>query len=129
MICTTISHGSGTTEGLIIPIFSIFAFVILGIVIGGRFVSIDLKLLKSSFFGGFFLTLIGALLSFFFAFITFKITNIELVDAIIAFAPGGLETMIAMGSIVDADPTYVALHHIVRILFLTLLVPFLILRK
>ena len=129
MICTTISHGSGTTEGLIIPIFSIFAFVILGIVIGGRFVSIDLKLLKSSFFGGFFLTLIGALLSFFFAFITFKITNIELVDAIIAFAPGGLETMIAMGSLVDADPTYVALHHIVRILFLTLLVPFLILRK
>ena len=129
MICTTISHGSGTTEGLIIPIFSISAFVILGIVIGGRFVSIDLKLLKSSFFGGFFLTLIGALLSFFFAFITFKITNIELVDAIIAFAPGGLETMIAMGSLVDADPTYVALHHIVRILFLTLLVPFLILRK
>ena len=69
------------------------------------------------------------LFDFFFAFITFKITNIELVDAIIAFAPGGLETMIAMGSIVDADPTYVALHHIVRILFLTLLVPFLILRK
>ena len=129
IICTTFSHGSGITEGLILPIFSIFAFIILGIIIGARFVSVDIKLLKSSFLGGFILTLSGAVVSFLFAFLTSKITKIELVDAIIAFAPGGLETMLAMGSIVDADPTYVALHHVIRILFLTFLVPFLIFRN
>ena len=111
-----------------IPIFSIFAFIILGIVIGARFVSIDLKLLKTSFFSGFSLTLVGALFSLFFAYLTSKITDIKLVDAIIAFAPGGLETMIAMGSIVNADPTYVAIHHVIRIIFLTFFVPFLIFR-
>ena len=46
MICTTFSHGSGITEGLMNPIFSIFAFITLGVVIGARFVSVDLKLLK-----------------------------------------------------------------------------------
>ena len=50
MICTIVSHGSGITTGSMIPIFSIFAFIILGIVIGARFVSIDLKLLKTSVF-------------------------------------------------------------------------------
>ena len=108
--------------------FSIFAFITLGVVIGARFVSVDLKLLKTSFISGFSLTLVGALFSLFFAFLTSKITNIELVDAIIAFAPGGLETMIAMGSIVNADPTYVAIHHVIRIIFLTFFVPFLIFR-
>ena len=126
MICTSVSHGSGITEGLMIPIFSIFAFIILGIVIGARFVSIDIKLLKTSFFSGFTLTLVGAMFCLFFAFLTSKITDIELVDTIIAFAPGGLETMIAMGSIVNADPTYVATHHVIRIIFLTFFVPFLI---
>ena len=128
MICTSVSHGSGITEGLMIPIFSIFAFIILGIVIGARFVSIDIKLLKTSFFSGFTLTLVGAIFCLFFAFLTSKITDIELVDTIIAFAPGGLETMIAMGSIVNADPTYVATHHVIRIIFLTFFVPFLIFR-
>ena len=128
MICTTFSHGSGITEGLMNPVFSIFAFITLGVVIGARFVSVDLKLLKTSFISGFSLTLVGALFSLFFAFLTSKITNIELVDAIIAFAPGGLETMIAMGSIVNADPTYVAIHHVIRIIFLTFFVPFLIFR-
>ncbi len=126
MICTTVSHGSGLTEGLMLPFFSIFAFIILGIVIGTRFVSVDIKLLKTSFFSGFLLTFAGAILSLFFAFLTSKITKIELVDAIIAFAPGGLETMIAMGSIVDADQTYIAIHHVIRIIFLTFFVPFLI---
>ena len=129
MICTTFSHGSGLTEGVILPIFSFFAFMVLGIMIGARFVSVDIKLLKSSFLGGFLLTIVGVLLSLSFALLTSKLTNLELVDTIIAFAPGGLETMIAMGSIVNADPTFVAFHHVIRIIFLTFLVPILIFRK
>jgi hypothetical protein len=41
----------------------------------------------------------------------------------IAFAPGGLETMAALSIMLGADPAFTALHHVYRLLFLTFLVP------
>ena len=69
------------------------------------------------------------LLFFFLCLSHCKNYGLNLVDCIIAFAPGGLETMIAMGTLVNADPSYVAIHHISRIFFLSFLVPFLIYKK
>ncbi len=42
---------------------------------------------------------------------------------LIAFAPGGLETMAAMGVLLGANPAFVAAHHVARIVFLTFLMP------
>ncbi len=129
MCCSTLSNGTGLTLGEVPPFFSILAFVILGTLIGARFVSVNVLQLRSSFFGGVLLTLIGAFFSLLFAYITYKITGLNFVETIIAFAPGGLETMVAMGTLIEADPTYVAIHHITRIFFLSFLVPFLIYKK
>jgi len=129
MCCSTLSNGMGLTQGEVPPFFSILAFVILGTLIGARFVSVNVLQLRSSFFAGVLLTLIGAFFSLLFAYITYKITGLNFVETIIAFAPGGLETMVAMGTLVEADPTYVAIHHITRIFFLSFLVPFLIYKK
>jgi len=129
MLWSTISNGSGLTSGEVSPVFSVAAFIILGTLIGTRFVSVNIFQLRSSFFGGVLQTLVGALFVFLFAYITHKATGLNFVDTIIAFAPGGLEAMVAMGALVQADPTYVAIHHIARIFFLSFLVPFLIYKK
>jgi uncharacterized membrane protein AbrB (regulator of aidB expression) len=41
----------------------------------------------------------------------------------IAFAPGGLETMAAMAVMMHADTAYVGSHHVLRLLFLSVLMP------
>ena len=38
------------------------------------------------------------------------------------------ETMVAMGGLVNAEPTYVAFHHVIRLSFIALLIP-IILKK
>ena len=42
---------------------------------------------------------------------------------LVAFAPGGLETMVAMGAVIGADAGFVAAAHIARLFMLTGLVP------
>ena len=51
-----------------------------------------------------------------------------LAHVLVAFAPGGLETMIAMGVVLGVVPGFVAACHIARLLVLSVLLPFLISR-
>ncbi len=126
MICSTFSNGTGLTHGEVPINLTLFAFVIIGTLIGSRFVSVNLSLLRASFVGGVLLTFMSTFLAVLFAYITYRITDINFMESIIAFAPGGLETMIAMGTLVNADPTYIAIHHVSRIFLLSFLVPLLI---
>jgi hypothetical protein len=41
----------------------------------------------------------------------------------IAYSPGGLETMAAMAVMMHADTAYVGSHHVIRLLFLSVLMP------
>jgi len=42
---------------------------------------------------------------------------------VVAFAPGGLETMVAMGVMLGANPGFIVACHIARLLVLSVLVP------
>lgn len=46
----------------------------------------------------------------------------------VAFAPGGVEAMAAIAVQSGLDPTFVAAHHVFRLLLLTVLVPLLLRR-
>ena len=58
----------------------------------------------------------------------FRNKKIPFIHIFIAIAPGGLETMVAMGGLVNAEPTYVAFQHVIRLFFIALLIP-IILKK
>ena len=49
--------------------------------------------------------------------------GMPLVQVVAAFAPGGLETMVAFGVAMGADPGFVAATHAVRLLVLVVLIP------
>jgi len=122
-IFSLIGHLTGFTPGDLPDSLSVIAFIVLGSLIGSRFTGVKMQILASCFFSGLFLTIISLIISLSIAFLVKLITNIDYVDLIIAFAPGGLETMLAMGSIVNADPTFLATHHIFRLIILGVIIP------
>ena len=52
-----------------------------------------------------------------------NVTGVPLDAALIAFAPGGLETMAAMAVMMHVDTTYVGAHHVLRLVFISFLLP------
>lgn len=123
MIVSTFGHATSLLPGIVPPAFTTAAFVIMGTLIGTRFSGVTPKLLRSAALGGLVFTVAALAISVVFAAGVSYFTNLHFLDVIIAFAPGGLETMVAMAAIVDADPAYVALHHVARLFFLSALVP------
>jgi len=128
MLISALSHGTNLTPGYVPNLLEGIAFAILGTVIGARFVGVEMKSLKSCLVSGLTITLAGVFICLLATSIIYKITGIPFIHIFIAIAPGGLETMVAMGGLVDAEPTYVAFHHVMRLFFIALLIP-IILKK
>ena len=129
MIISSIGHATNVTPGTVTSEISTAAFIVMGTLIGTRFSGVTLNALRKAAFGGIVLTLMGLIISIFAAAIISYSLGLPLIDVIIAFAPGGLETMIAMGAIVGADPAYVAIHHVARLFFLSVFVPLVLSRS
>ena len=123
MICSTIGHIFDLTPGNVPEILAFAAFVVLGSLIGSRFSGIKLKTFNASALNGIFFTVSILVLSVSFAFILSYLTKFRFIEILIAIAPGGLETMVVMGQLVDADPAFIAIHHIVRLIFLSFFIP------
>ncbi|AML50031.1 AbrB family transcriptional regulator [Falsihalocynthiibacter arcticus] len=123
MIVSTLGHATDVLPGVVPPIFTIAAFITMGTLIGTRFSGVTPKLLRSAALGGLIFTVLALVISIVFATGIAYFTDLRFLDIIIALAPGGLETMVAMAAIVDADPAYVALHHVGRLFFLSAFVP------
>ena len=128
MLISALSHGTNLTPGYVPNLLEGIAFAILGTVIGARFVGVEMKSLKSCLVSGLTITLVGVFICFLATSIIYKLTGIPFIHIFIAIAPGGLETMVAMGGLVDAEPTYVAFHHVMRLFFIALIIP-IILKK
>ena len=59
-----------------------------------------------------------------FAWLASVLIGVPFGQALVAYAPGGLEAMIILGAALDLDPIYVGLHHLVRFFGIGLLIPF-----
>ena len=128
MISSIIGHGFELTPGTVPKHLTIFAFIILGSLIGSRFTGINFKIFKSCILRGGLFTILSLIISFVMSLIVSEFTEFQLVEILIAIAPGGLETMIVMGQLVGTDPAFVAFHHLAR-LFVLLIVLSIIIKK
>jgi hypothetical protein len=114
---------SGLADGALPPGLLIPAYVILGAMIGTRFSQFSLPRLKNligvglgSFILAFVISASGALLATW-------LTGISLSLTLIAFAPGGLDTMTILAFALGLDPTFVAAHQIARYFMLAFALP------
>jgi len=128
MLVSVVAHVTGLVSGVMSYWLAAAAFVALGALIGSRFSGVSWAQLRRAFSAGIFVTVLGVMLAAVFAFIAHWLTGMDLIAVLIAFAPGGLETMAAMSVILGIDPTFVASHHVARLLMLTAIVPIFVLR-
>lgn len=128
MLVSVVAHVTGLVSGVMNYWLAAAAFVSLGGLIGSRFSGVTWMQLRHAFGAGILVTVLGVVLAAAFAVIAHWITGMDLIAILIAFAPGGLETMAAMSVILGIDPTFVASHHVARLLMLTAIVPIFLMR-
>lgn len=123
---SAVGHATDLVHG-VPPAWLLFAgFCVTGSVMGARFTGVRmgdmLGLLSAS------LCSVGAaaVISMGFAAVTAALTGLPFGQVWVAYAPGGVEAMAAIGLALEFDGTYVAVHHLCRIGFLMALIPVLL---
>ncbi|MEM6608034.1 MAG: AbrB family transcriptional regulator [Pseudomonadota bacterium] len=118
-----VTHGLGWIEGAMPAVIANPTFAIMGALIGSRFVGITPHQILSASAASLVLTGLALATTFGAVEIVHGVTGLPRLDLLIAFAPGGLETMAALSLMLDTDPAFVAIHHLARLIFLSFLVP------
>lgn len=117
------THITGVIDGGVPNWLLIPTYVVLGSMIGVRFCGVSIAQLRTALLAGGVVTVMVIVLAAAIAGAVSYTLNVPLDAALIAFAPGGLETMAAMAVMLHADPTYVGAHHVLRLMFLSVLMP------
>lgn len=118
-----LTHVGGVAEGQL-PVWIMNpVYIVLGSMIGTRFSGVSIGAMRNAFLAGGLTTVVVTILSAASAAFVSWATGVPFNAALIAFAPGGLETMAAMAVMMHVDATYVGSHHVLRLVFLSFLMP------
>lgn len=123
MLVSMLGHGLEITPGQMHANLTIPAFVILGTLIGTRFGTVSFADLRRSALAGSVATIVTVGIALVFAVSAALMTALPIPQLLIAFAPGGLETMVAMSVAFGIAPGFVAACHLGRLLILSVAVP------
>jgi membrane AbrB-like protein len=124
ILVSGLAHGLGWAPGRLAIPLQAAAQLLIGAWIGTRFIGFDWTLLRRA--------LIAAITSFLaafavaasFAMLAAWLVSVPFAEALIAFAPGGLEAMTMMAFALGLDPLYVGSHHLARFFIISLTLPF-----
>ena len=123
MVTSALGHLSGLAPGVLPGWLILPAYLVLGSLIGTRFSGISLAHFTSGLAAGLTVTLIAVGLATLWSLPVAWALDMPLAHVLVAFAPGGLETMIAMGVVLGVVPGFVAACHIARLLVLSVVLP------
>jgi uncharacterized protein len=123
MAVSGVLHATGLVQvNLPLPA-AIVAFVVMGSIIGARFVGTDIWLLRRLTLVGLGALAVGTAVASVFAVAAALLLSLPVGDVVMAFAPGALEAMTTLAFALNLDPAYVGTHHIARLIFVSLVVP------
>ncbi len=121
-----ISHGSGLSNAASPHSLFLFTNVAAGVLLGFNFSRIKnlpvLALLRAA---AAFVALTLAVTILFSA-LAQALTGIGFIPILLAFAPGGFEAMILISVAIDANPTFVLTHQLIRLVAIVFLMPLLL---
>lgn len=116
-------HATAWAPGVVPPVLATAGLVLIGIFIAERFRTLDamkLRRIAPAAVGSF---LTGMLVATVFAAVAAALSGVGLADALLAFAPGGLEAMMVLALVLGLDPLYVGTHHLFRFLGIGIALP------
>jgi membrane AbrB-like protein len=128
MVSSAVGHLTGWAPGVLPEWIILPAYLVLGALIGTRFSGVSLHDLRRGLLAGLAVTLVAVTLASAGALPVAWALGMPVAHVLVAFAPGGLETMIAMGAVLGVVPGFVAACHIARLFLLTFLLPALLAR-
>jgi membrane AbrB-like protein len=116
-------HATGYAPGVVPPPVAVAGLVLIGVFIGERFRTLRLSALRATLAaaaGSLVLTVAVAIAS---AAAAAALAGVGFSDAMVAFAPGGLEAMMVLALILGLDPLYVGVHHLARFIGIAMALP------
>jgi membrane AbrB-like protein len=123
-VASTFVHATGWTPGIVPPPVATLGLVLIGAFVAERFRNLDREALKRTIpaaAGSFLLSMALAGLA---AAAAAWLAGVPMAEALVAFAPGGLEAMMVLALVLGLDPLYVGVHHLARFLGIALVLPF-----
>ena len=122
LLVSALGHMSGLTPGTAPSWMMLAGFLVLGSLIGSRFSGMPMARFQAALMAGLVSTVVAMGVAAMAAVPVAAALDMPVVHVLIAFAPGGLETMVALGAAMGASPGFVAACHIMRLLILSLLI-------
>ena len=123
MIASALGHVTDLTPGNLPEWLAVPAFLGLGTLIGTRFSGMRFAQFRALLLAGMLVTAISVLLAGAIALPLARWLGMPAAHVLTAFAPGGLETMVALGATLGANPGFIAACHVMRLLMLSVLIP------
>ena len=129
LVVSGILHGSGLETGRVPDALTFLAFATTGAVIGANFAGVRLAEIRRLALAA--AASIGAalVLTAAVAVAVAPLLGLPFGQIWVAYAPGGVEAMAAMGLALGYDPAFIATHHLLRILLVILVLPILVRRS
>lgn len=124
MLASSLGHVTGLTPGTLPGWLMLPAFLVMGTLIGTRFSGMKPAQVRAALVAGLAVTLAAAGIAALAALPVALALAIPQPHVLAGFAPGGLETMLALGAAMGASPGFIAACHIIRLLILSVLIPF-----
>lgn len=128
MTVSAIGHAIGVVQGGLDTTIGTVSFVVLGALIGTRFSGMSWAILGRGIWAGLSITAVASALAILTAVPLALSLGLDQATVLAAFAPGGFETMVALGAVLGANPGFVAASHVARLMFLTALIPLMLAR-
>lgn len=123
---SAVVHGSGLVAAPVPAAVLVPSFIILGAFIALRFKGTTWAALRADLAASVAALVVSVAVAFAGAVLVFRLLGIGLSEAIVAYAPGGLEAMIIMALALKLDVAYVSLHHLVRFLGIAVALPLIV---
>lgn len=123
MAVSALGHLTEWTPGVLPEWLVLPAYLVLGALIGTRFSGITPAMFLKGLAAGVVITFAAVVLAAIASVPVALALGMPLAHVLVAFAPGGLETMIALGVVLGVAPGFVAACHIARLLILSVLLP------
>jgi uncharacterized protein len=100
------------------------AMLLVGIFAASRMVGTRLSVLRTLWLPCLSLFFCSTLVALAGGYLAHVSTGVPLANALVAFAPGGLEAMVVLGLSLGLDPLYVTSHHVARFVMIAFALPF-----
>ena len=105
------------------PPLQIASYVLIGGLIGARFIGITMTEFRRAALGGFIATVMTVAIVTVIAFIASLFVEMPFGQLWLGLSPGALEGMGALGVALGYDTAFIAAHHVARLLMLTAAIP------